>query len=165
MLGVYQQEITDWAVALEAKSGLARENARRHLVEMGLAATPVLETLLQDTRTQVRWEAAMAMKEIADPGSVPSLIDALEDEDRDVRWVAAEALADIGEDSLKPLLESLVLRGDSLELREGARLVFSQLQDFDLRYILLPVSDALEKSLPPEGVRVEAGKLLGGSRP
>ena len=68
------------AVALEAKSGLARENARRHLVEMGLAATPVLETLLQDTRTQVRWEAAMAMKEIADPTSVPSLIDALEDE-------------------------------------------------------------------------------------
>jgi HEAT repeat protein len=164
MLGVYQQEITDWAVALGARSGLARENARRHLVEMGLAATPVLETLLQDRRKQVRWEAAMAMKEIADPASVQSLIDALEDEDRDVRWVAAEALADIGEVGLKPLLESLVLRGDSLELREGARLVFSQIQDYDLRYILHPVSDALEQSQPPEAVMVEAGKLLGGGR-
>jgi HEAT repeat protein len=152
-------------VALGAKCGLARENARRHLVEMGLAATPVLETLLQDKRKQVRWEAAMTMKEIADPGSVPSLIDALEDEDRDVRWVAAEALADIGEAGLKPLLESLLLRGDSLELREGVRLVFSQLEDYDLRYILHPVYDALEKSLPPEMVMVEAGKLLGESRP
>jgi hypothetical protein len=161
MLEVYQQEMNDWAVALGAKSGLARENARGHLVEMGPAATPLLEALLQDNRRQVRWEAAMALKEIADPKSVPALIDALEDEVRDVRWVAAEALAAIGEPGLKPLLEALVLRGDSLEVREGARLVMSQIEEDDLRYILDPVYEALQHSLPPEVVIMAAGKVLG----
>jgi HEAT repeat protein len=161
MLDVYQQEMNDWAVALGARSGLARENARRHLVEMGELVTPLLETLLEDNRTQVRWEAAMAMKEIADPASIPFLIEALEDEDGDVRWVAAEALAAIGEPGVKPLLEALVLRGDSLEVREGAQLVFSQIEDEDLRDILDPLREALEDSLPLEVVMVEAGKALG----
>lgn len=161
MLDVNLQEMNDWAVALEAKNGVARENARRHLVEMGPVATPLLESLLKDRRQQVRWEAAMALKEIADPASVPALIDALEDEDQDVRWVVAEALAAVGVPSLKPLLQQLVLRADSLEVREGVRLVLSRIEDDEVLHVFDPVYEALENSLPTEMVILAAGKVMG----
>jgi len=128
---------------------------------MGSAATTLLQDLLLDRRQQVRWEAAMAMKEIADPASIPALMDALEDEDQDVRWVVAEALAAVGVPSLKPLLQRLVLRGDSLKVREGVRLVLSRIDDDELLNVLDPVYEALENSLPTEMVIMAAGKVLG----
>jgi HEAT repeat protein len=160
MLDVYQQEMNDWAIALGARSGTAREHAREHLVEMGSAATGLLESLLQEAPQQVRWESALALKEIADPASVPALIDALEDADKDVRWIAAEALAVIGEPSVRPLLEAVLLRGDSLEIREGAHHVFSQIEDEALKRVVGPVFHAIGKSLPPEIVIVAAGEAL-----
>ncbi len=159
-MNIDQQEMNDWAVALAASNGAAREHAREHLVEMGAAATPLLGGLLESSQAQVRWEAAMAMKEIKDPESIPILINALEHEDKDVRWIAGEALAEIGEPSIKPLLEAVLLRGDSLEVREGAHHVFSQIEDEALKRVVGPVFSAIGKSLPPEVVIEAAGEAL-----
>lgn len=54
MLDVNRQEMNEWAVALGAKNGMARENARAHLVEMGSAATTVLQDLFNDRRKSPR---------------------------------------------------------------------------------------------------------------
>jgi HEAT repeat protein len=74
---------------------------------MGSAAVPALTTLLHDPQQHVRWEAAKALTEIADPSSAERLVAALGDEDTDVRWVVGEALVALGQEAIAPLLRCL----------------------------------------------------------
>lgn len=105
---------------LAARDPLARTAARRALARIGGPAVPALIQALFDSRHHVRWEAAKALKSIADPTAASSLVKALGDEDVDVRWLAAEALAALQEDALPPLLSALIEKPDSEWLLEGA---------------------------------------------
>jgi HEAT repeat protein len=130
----------------------AREGARHTLVAMGKAAVPSLIEALKNKNSLMRWEAAKALGEIADPETAPVLVKALEDEEFDVRWLAAEGLIKMNIKGLKPLIEALEHRGDSALLREGAHHVFHDLAKGGLRKSLVPVLAALEALEPGEDV-------------
>jgi hypothetical protein len=160
MTEIEPKDTATWAQALSSKDGVHRQSAREKLVAMGQAATPVLIRLLEDPHSRVRWEAALALKDISDPAAVDALVVALRDEEGDVRWVAAEALAGIGKASLIPLLRSLTEHADSFELRDSAPVVIGFLQDPGLREMLEPVHEALRDGGTPEAVIAEAGEAL-----
>jgi HEAT repeat protein len=129
-----------------------RVKARHSLVAMGKATVPLLTEALKSQNSLVRWEAAKALGEIGDPGTASALVDALEDEDFDVRWLAAEGLTKLNVLALKPSLQALEKRGDSILLQEGAHHVFHDLAKGGLRKFLAPVLAALEALEP--GVEV-----------
>jgi HEAT repeat protein len=137
---------------LSSHKDKAREGARHTLVAMGKAAVPSLIEALRNKNTLMRWEAAKALGEIGDPETAPVLVKALEDEEFDVRWLAAEGLIKMNIKALKPLLEALEHRGDSVLLREGAHHVFHDLAKGGLRKFLVPVLAALEALEPGEEV-------------
>jgi HEAT repeat protein len=119
---------------------------------MGKATVPLLTEALKSQNSLMRWEASKALGEIGDPGTASALVDALEDEDFDVRWLAAEGLTKLNILALKPLLQALEKRGDSILLQEGAHHVFHDLAKGGLRKFLAPVLAALEALEP--GVEV-----------
>ncbi|MFC1660358.1 HEAT repeat domain-containing protein [Gemmatimonadota bacterium] len=160
MLELYERDVAGRAEVLGSRDSFTRQNARERLVELGSAAVPLLRRLLEADRNRVRLEAALGLRDLANPSSTHALLQALEDEDGDVRWVAAEALAAIGEPGLEPLLAALIIRADSLELREGARLVISYLDDWDLRMAMDPVREALGRRSSPEVVTQVASLVL-----
>jgi len=137
---------------LSSRKDKAREGARHTLVAMGKAAVPALIEALKNKNALMRWEAAKALEEIGDPETAPVLVKALENDDFDVRWLAAEGLIKMNIKGLKPLLEALELRGDSVLLREGAHHVFHDLAKGGLRKYLVPVLASLEALEPGEEV-------------
>ncbi len=156
----HEEDMQIWAAALESEDGVARQAARDRLVSLGAMITPVMRRLLEDERPQVRWEAAMALKETLDPEAVPALVGALNDESEDVRWVAAEALAAIGEPSIQPFLRALIQGADSWGLREAAHVLISRLDAPKLRSVLEPVYEALKERNSPDVVMGAAGDAL-----
>jgi HEAT repeat protein len=137
---------------LASHNDTKRVKARHSLVAMGKATVPLLTQALKSQNSLMRWEAAKALGEIGDPGTASALVDALEDEDFDVRWLAAEALTKLNILALKPLLQALEKRGDSILLQEGAHHVFHDLAKGGLRKFLAPVLAALEALEPGEEV-------------
>jgi len=57
---------------------------------------PLIHTLMTDESNEVRWVAALALGEIGDKRSIPSLLASLQDEDRYVRYGSVKALEQIG---------------------------------------------------------------------
>ena len=137
---------------LASHNDARRVKARHSLVAMGKVIVPLLIQALKSRNGLMRWEAAKALGEMADPSAAPTLVDALEDEDFDVRWLAAEGLTKLNINALKPLLQALEKRGDSILLQEGAHHVFHDLAKGGLRKLLTPVLAALEALEP--GVEV-----------
>lgn len=137
---------------LSSHDDVARVKARHSLVAIGRAAVPPLIEALKDEDYLMRWEAAKTLGEIGDPATAPALVKALEDEDFDVRWLAAEGLIRMNIKGLKPLLQALEHRGDSVMLREGAHHVFHDLAKGGLRKYLKPVLAALEALEPGDEV-------------
>lgn len=137
---------------LSTQKDTLRESARHTLVAIGKPAVPSLIKALKNKKALIRWEAAKALEEIADPETAPKLVEALEDSDFDVRWLAAEGLIRMNIKGLKPLLEALEHRGDSVLLREGAHHVFHDLAKGELRKCLIPVLASLEALEPGEEV-------------
>ena len=138
-----------------------RVKARHSLVVMGKAAVPSLIEALKNSNTLMRWEAAKALGEIGDPGTAPALVKALEDEEFDVRWLAAEGLIKMNINALRPLLQALENRGDSVMLQEGAHHVFHDLAKGALRKYLAPVLAALERLEPGDEVSWVARHDMG----
>jgi len=149
-----------WALTLATKDGLQRQAARERLVAMGREATAVLIRLLEEPDPRVRWEAALAMKDLGDPAAAEALVEALKDENGDVRWVAAEGLAAIGRESLRPLLRTLVADADSFELRDAAHVAISLLHGEDQLDLLAPVYRALKDGRSAEVVMTAAAEAL-----
>lgn len=149
-----------WALALASNFGLQRQAARENLVALGRDATPILTRLLEDSHSRVRWEAALALKDIVDPAAAVALANALKDENGDVRWVAAEGLAAIGAEGLQPLLRTLMEYADSFELRDAAHVAISLLEDPEQRELLAPVYRALKDGESPEVVMMAAAAAL-----
>ena len=160
MFSISHEGDDQWADALADREGTQRQKTRHRLVAMRSAAVPILEELIQDSRFQVPWEAALAMKELAYPSFVDPLLEALKDGEGDVRWVAAEGLGAIGAPAIGPLLHLLIKEGDSFELRDAAHVVISLLDDEELRAVLMPVYRALVDRNPPEAVMAEASRAL-----
>ncbi len=129
---------------LTGNNGRERERARWALVDIGRPAVGSLIELLGNPRKQVRWEAAKALADIADPAAAEILVKTLEDKVFDVRWLAAEGLVNVGRESLVPLLQALIKRSDSPWLREGAHHVLHDLATGDLKELLQPIVDSLQ---------------------
>lgn len=128
---------------LSSDNDQARVRARFQIVTLGNSAVPYLIEFLRSKKRLLRWEAAKALEEISDPESASALVEALEDEEFDVRWLSAEALVRLGFQSLGPLLRALMIRGDSVWLREGAHHVIHDLNKGALMKYLSPLHKLL----------------------
>jgi HEAT repeat protein len=146
--------------ALHSKDGEERRQGRLSLVSVGPEALEPLIEMLNDPDHEVRWEAAKALGEIADPWSAPALVEILGDADFDIRWLAAEGLIALGKAGLEPILEALVNKSDSVYLREGAHHVMYDLAHKGFRDQLAPVMAALDGVDPEIEVREPARKAL-----
>jgi HEAT repeat protein len=133
---------------LASQDGIIRIKARRQLVAYRKrSVAPLIKTLSSENHW-VRWEAAKALSQIANPASIQALLEALTDKEFDVRWLAAEGLIRIGRKVVVPLLETLVDHSDSLWLREGIHHVLHDMNRGNLDKTLRPVLTALEGTEP-----------------
>ncbi len=145
---------------LTSENGITRQIARHKLVEIGSPAIDYLIELQYSSDHKTRWEAIKAIGQIADPESIPILINSLEDDKFDVRWLAAEGLIEVGKDSIKPLVNNFIQNVDSDYLQEGVHHVLKELQrrnQFEDKYGLIK---ALEESLADEKLILAAEKLV-----
>lgn len=146
---------------LSSRNGEVREACRLWLVSIGRPAVPALVSSLKTHVSSLRWEAAKALCDIADPESAEALARTLEDEQPGIRWLAAEALAGIGRPAIQPLLEALVKHPGGRFTREGARFVLERLVSRDEVGPLRKVLDALlESGEPDEGPVLAAEEAL-----
>ena len=158
-------KINDLITRLGNSDGFVREKARLTLIDIGEDAVPLLSDALVSKREQLRWEAAKALVNIADPVSVPALIKVLRDEVFDIRWLAAKALIAIGRDSIEPLLQAIIDESNDSFLQEGAHHIIAYLlpslsKSHGLVEILKPVKDALDSSAPRSAGPAAAHKAL-----
>ena len=147
---------------LSSEDGIVRHKARQTLTSIGKQAVRPLIPLLKDPNDDVRWEAAKALAEIADPRAASELVATLEDHNFGVRWLAAEGLIALGQDALIPLLETLIKRSDSVWQREGAHHVLHDLSkgDLELKDLVAPVIAGLEGIEPEVAVLEPANTAL-----
>jgi HEAT repeat protein len=146
---------------LESKDGIIRVKARRQLVAYKARSVAPLTKTLSNENHWVRWEAAKALSQIANPASIQALLGALSDTEFDVRWLAAEGLIRIGRKVVVPLLETLVEYSDSLWLREGIHHVLHDMNRGNLEEKTLhPVLTALEGTEPSLEAPLAAQKAL-----
>jgi len=141
-----------------------REGARWQLEALREMAVFPLIDVLDDPDWHVRWEAAKALRDIADPRSAPALVRSLRDRRFGVRWLASDALIALREAALPALLDALVHHGDSVLLRAGAHHVLRDLSrghiNRDVVEKIRPVIATLESMEPSVAVPVAAGKAL-----
>jgi len=122
-------EIKKLIDSLKSNDGLKRQNAREELVKIGKDSIDYLAELLSSPKHIYRWEAAKTLAEIGDTNTIPLLIQALEDDVVGIRWIAAEGLIKLGKQSIKPLLETLTKKSDSVFILEGVHHVFYDLRE------------------------------------
>jgi len=151
--GETRSQIKRLIADLRSYNGVVRREARQTLAFIGKQAVDCLIPLLKDPDDEVRWEAAKALADIADPKATSELVTLLMDHNYGVRWLAAEALISIGRDALPPLLEKLTQHSDSSWLRSGAHHVLHSLAQKapDLKDVAGPVMTALEGFEPEIG--------------
>jgi len=154
------ESIETLVAMLGDRDGMKRLRARAELVARGRPAAEALVGLMDSDDAWLRWEAAKALGEIADPVATDALIQALEDEDQDVRWLAAEGLARIGRPALPALMRVLIDRSKHVDLREGAHHVLHALEDPDTRELVAPVYMELSGPSPATDVIPAADKVL-----
>ncbi len=159
-----RNEIESLLARLRSKNGAERQIARQRLVSIGGSAAPALVRCLSDPRKQVRWEAAKALRGIADPIAAMALVNTLEDRDSGVRWLAAVALIALGRDALPPLFRALLMRPDSDHLRRGVRHVCRDLAQTDVGDIAKPVLQAFRHPEPESAVLLAAYAALNRLR-
>jgi HEAT repeat protein len=124
-----------------------------------------LITALRSPSHTVRWEAAKALSELADPASAPALVQALTDERFDVRWLAALGLIALRQAGLVPLLDALEHASwDRVLLRDGARHILRAQLGGPYGSVLAPVVAALEGPEPGVTVPLSAYRALGALR-
>ncbi len=121
-------EIQQLIKTLGSKNGMERKNARRELVARGKNIVGLLAELLDHPKHILRWEALKILEEIGNPVAIPMFINALEDDEGDIRWIAAEGLIKLGSHSVKPLLQVLIEKSDSIFVLGGAHHVFYNLK-------------------------------------
>jgi HEAT repeat protein len=161
---ITESTIKKWITELGSRDGMVRQHARGSLVAVRKPAIVHLAKLTRDRNEQVRWEAAKALGEIADPKTAAPLTCALEDEEFDVRWLAAEGLITLKNKGLPPLLKALIKRPQSVWLREGAHHILHDLSRTNLRKQVKALMEALEGVEPEIEVPPAAQNLLNSLR-
>lgn len=133
-----------------SRNGAVRVAARIALIDIGQPAVAALVGALADSVTQIRWEAAKTLSDIAAPEAAEPLALALDDKVFDVRWLAAEGLIAIGRESIVPVLRLVISRAKSSSCRSGVHHVLHDLvaRDESFKEILLPVLAALDGQAP-----------------
>ncbi len=155
-----QKIIKELIKNLGNSDGVIRERARRKLVSIGPSAIDYLAELVYTKNEMLRWEAVKTLSEIVNPVAIPLLIDALEDDKSSIRWLAAEGLIMLGREAVKPLLEALVNRTDSVFIREGAHHFFHDLRNFLPDLDLSELLRILKSSTAEHQLQLAAGDLL-----
>ena len=136
---------------LSERDGLKRRKAREALESMGSVIGPYMIEALASKHTSVKWEAAKALTNVTFPPAAPALVNALMDESFEVEWLAAEALINLGAHAVAPLLEGLIKHPTSVNLRQGAHHVLSDLnRRHPLDSGLLAVIEELHSIVPTE---------------
>jgi HEAT repeat protein len=130
-----------------------RWRAARALAQIGEPAVEPLIGLLSHPVEDIRWKAAIALGEIGDRRAIPPLIWLLHDHDHFVKGRAAHALGLIGRDAIVPLTEALS-HGDD-DLRWGAAIALGRIRDPSAT---IPLARALRDR--SENVRSEAAAAL-----
>jgi HEAT repeat protein len=154
------QQIVRLVHQLDGQNWLRSHDAREELVDIGRAAVPALVEALHDPDEHVRWEAAKALGEISDSSAAPALVEALLDPNFGVRWLAAEGLITMRRRGLKPLLQALIDRSDSVWLRQGAHHIFRTLATSGPHQEIEPVLKALTGPEPIVEVPPAAAAVL-----
>ena len=114
-------KIEELTVKLAATDGVERQKAREELVAAGgHDVTRAMVVALNDHRRDVRWEAAKALVDIADPIAASALTHHLHDEDSEVRWLAAEGVAELGEPGLLSTLSATIRHASDSEFCKAA---------------------------------------------
>lgn len=87
-------------------------------------------------------ETFKVIAEIGSPESIPVFMEGLVDESGDIRWIASEGLIFTGKYSVKPLLELILDKHESVFVLNGAHHVFKQLN----------IKKLLPKNFPTEEI-------------
>jgi HEAT repeat protein len=148
---------------LNSRDGSTRRQARHELVEIGSAAVDDLVQHIETKEHYFRWEILKTLEQIADPQSAPHLIKVMEDDEFDIRWLAAEGLIRMGSDAIRPLLQALVDKSDSVFMREGAHHVLYAMGDDqlgDARDQIRDLMHHLKRVSSDEDVPVLASRIL-----
>jgi HEAT repeat protein len=153
--------VTPLVKLLGDKDGLTRKLSREALVAIGQLSVPALIEASESKSKEVRWGAAKALGEIADPASIPTLVKLLEDKEFEIRWLAAEGLIVMDRESLLPILRELVSRADTLSLNDGMHLVIRNLaEEEEYQDILTPVLKAMDGFDVAVAVPMAANKAM-----
>ena len=155
-----ETEIEELIKKFYSKDGIQRKIARYELVKIGKSAVKYLSGLLQAPKEYIRWEAIKTLSQIADPETIPILINALENEDFDVRWMAAEGLIDIGKESIKPLLKAVIKSKNPFYLLDGVHHVLKDLQFKNIIYDDAGLINKIENHDLYSDIALAAGELL-----
>ena len=129
---------------LQSENTGVRHNARNELVKIG---TPIIDFLIEldySKNKNVKWEVMKALGQIADPDTIPLLLEGLCDDEFEIRWLAAEGLIEIGKESVQPILEELFEKPDAMFLRHGAHHVLSDFKKkgfFEDKHDLISILD------------------------
>jgi HEAT repeat protein len=145
---------------LDSSDGVIRERARRNLVKTGPASIDYLAELVYSKNETLRWEAVKTLSEIVNPVAIPLLIDALDDDKSSIRWLAAEGLIMLGREAVRPLLEALINRSDSVFIREGAHHFFHDMRKYLPELGLGEILNVLKSSMAGDKIQLVAGELL-----
>ena len=160
-----ETDVSALIAELADKNGAVRHRARERLIALGGPAIELLLDLLTHHKSHLRWEAAKALGGIGDPRTAADMVRVMEeDEDEDVRWLAAEALIALGWNGLRPLLDALVDRPGSINLRTGAHHVCHSLGKRKAYEAVRPVLAALNEPDPelavPSVARAALNELM-----
>jgi HEAT repeat protein len=112
--------------------GQQRKDARRELIALGDSTLEYINSYLEHPKHICRWEALRVVKEIAALKSIPVFLDALDDDKSDIRWIAAEGLIRMGKYSIKPLLNQVTKKYDSILVLNGAHHIIYELYEREL---------------------------------
>lgn len=127
VMEINELELKNLVSNLSNKEWLVRHNSRKALEKIGKPALPYLEEIAESRDYNTRWEVIKTIGDISDPSSVYILTKAMLDPNVDIRWLAAEGLIEMGENSVVPILKTIIKNYDSVDLCESAHHVLTEL--------------------------------------
>ncbi len=122
-----KEKFSELIAQLDSPNGLEGKKARLALISAGQEAVPVLVDTLSHPKAHMRWEAAEALCEIADPQAAPELVKLLDDKDASVRWAAVKALSNMGMAAIPVILMALAKNFKSIHLRESTHHILREI--------------------------------------
>ena len=135
--------------------------AKQNFIKQGKEILPVMHKLMTSKYKVIRKEAIKIVRKIAHKSSIPAAIRMLKDPESEIRWIAAEALIKIGRISIKPVLEALLISGESYFMRQGAHHVLRALiEEEDPKELRQLIKVIRHGSETPEKIPVKAAMVL-----